>query len=267
MTHVPQVREAAVKAVMEVIKGQNASGGFNYGLKPSQRNDTSYMAWCVQALKAAKVSRLLRDTALLDACLEKAVMGFRHNYGEVDGYGGFGYTGPSTTHGLTGAGVLCMQILGEEQSREVRNALPILQQRWAFNWDDPPRGSVLYYWYYITQALYLEGGPMWKEWNTAFSHGLVKAQTVVAKDASGYVDHEGNAQEIGSWISPAKNEHNGANGVVMDTILCTLMLEVYYRYTPTYLQSSKGDVDPTPLEQEDELHIDITDSRRDAMDT
>jgi len=261
MTRIPQIKEAAVKAIREVIKGQNPSGGFNYSLKPSDRDDTSYMAWCVQALKAANVAGLAHDVEGLDACMQKAILGFRKNYGEANGYGGFGYTGPSASHGISGAGVLCMQFLGEAKSKEVRSALPMLQQKWAFNWDEPPAGSVVYYWYYITQVFFMEGGPAWESWNQQFSHGLTKAQDVIGKDASGYVDHEGHAQEIGSWTSPAKNEHNGGNGKVMDTILCTLMLEVYYRYLPNSMQIPE-DVVNKDLGQEDDLTIEISDYRR-----
>jgi hypothetical protein len=34
--------------------------------------------------------------------------------------------------------------------------------------------------------------------------------------------------DIGHWKSPCAGEHTG--GVVQDTALCCLMLEVYYRY-------------------------------------
>ena len=60
LTKVPMLKEAAEKAIMVVIKGQNPSGGFNYNLKPTTRDDTSYMGWCAQALKAAYMAGLLR---------------------------------------------------------------------------------------------------------------------------------------------------------------------------------------------------------------
>ncbi len=255
MTQVPMVKDAAVKAIEVVIKGQNPSGGFNYGLVPSERDDTSYMAWCVQALKAAQIAGLANYVPGLDDAMKKAILGFRKNYGESGSYGGFGYTGPSSAHGLSGAGALCMQFLGEAKSREVRNTLAGLH-RWAFNWETPPAGSIVYYWYYITQAYFQEGGAMWDDWNKQFSHGLVKVQEVIAKDQSGYVDHKGQPQEIGSWTSPAANEHTGGNGKVMDTILCTLMLEVYYRYLPTFQQVPQQDI-KEELGDEEDLQIDI----------
>ncbi len=255
MTKNPTIKEAAVKALKEIVKGQNPGGGFNYNLQPTERADTSYMAWCVQALKAAKIAGLAYDVEGLDDCMKKAVLGFKNNYGESNGYGGFGYTGPSASHGLSGAGALCMQFLGEAKSKEVRNTLPMIAQKFLFDWQNSNSGSPLYYWYYNTQAFFQEGGAVWDNWNKQFQTPLTNAQKVIGKDASGYVDHNGQPQEIGSWTSPSPNEHNGSNGEVMDTILCTLMLEVYYRYLPTFqqipeqeIQKELGTGDDIPIE-------------------
>lgn len=241
LTRVPHIKYAAEKAINVIIKGQNDSGGFNYNLKPSGRDDTSYMAWCVQALKAAKMAHL--ENPGLDACMTRSIEGFRKNYGEKDGYGGFGYTGPPGAKGLTGAGVLCLQFLGASNSRECSGGLAALEQS-RFSFDDKTTfmgKSPIYYWYYTTQAKFHHGGATWNNWNAQFSGTLVKKQTIIPKDQSGYTDHNGVAHAIGHWDSPAEHEHTGGNGRVMDTMLCTLMLEVYYRYLPTF---------QTPKEQE-----------------
>jgi len=231
MTRNPTIKDAAVKALDVVVRGQNPSGGFNYNLKPSTRNDTSYMAWCAQALKAGEVAGLGAVVDGLGNVLKKAVLGFRANYGERDGVGGFGYTGPSSAHGLSGAGAFAMQLLGEGKSKEVRNTIPALQQKFPFDWENPKGGSPLYYWSYITQASFHHGGRGWLDWNGKFSRGLVAAQKVIGRDRSRYVDQSSQPQEIGSWTSPSR-DHTGGNGEVMETILCTLMLEVYYRHLP-----------------------------------
>jgi len=197
-------------------------------------------------LSAGQNAGLSNDVAGLDRAMEKAVAAFRGNYQEDDGFGGFGYTGPSTSSGLSGAGAYSMQLVGEARSKEVRNTLPMIAQRFPFDWENPNGRSPLYYWYYNTQAFFHEGGAAWDDWNKQFSSGLVKAQTVTGNGTSGYVDHNGHPQELGYWTSPTPREHNGGNGEVMDTILCTLMLEVYYRYLPilqaTTTEDSKGDV-------------------------
>ncbi len=233
MTKNPTLKEVAINALKVIVKGQNQSGGFNYGLVPSERDDTSYMAWCVQALKAGKIAELDYEIEGYGKCMTNSIRGFKKNYGEKDGYGGFGYVGPSSNHGLSGAGVLCLQFLGQGKSKEVRNALPMLQKNFAFNWETPPSGSVVYYWYYITQACFQEGGAIWDDWNKQFSPALVKVQKVIDKTQSGYVDNTGQPQDIGSWISPAASEHNGGNGEMMDTTLCALQLMVFYRYLPS----------------------------------
>jgi len=234
VTKIPSLKEATIKAVRPIIKGQNPSGGFNYNLKPTTRDDSSYMAWCVQALKASKMAGLYGDIDGLKECMTKSIAGFKKNYGEKDGYGGFGYTSKgNASSGLTGAGVLCLQFLGASNTRECKGGLKGLS-KWDFNWETPMKGSFLYYMYYTTQAKFQEGGASWKAWNKKFSPSLMKNQNIVQATASGYVDHTGVARAIGSWVSPAAKEHNGGN-LIMDTILCTLMLEVYYRYLPTFL--------------------------------
>ena len=259
LTKVPQLKEAAIKAMIPIIKGQNASGGFNYNLKPCDRDDSSYMAWCVQALKAAKMAGLYGDIEGLNACMTKSIAGFKKNYGDQDGYGGFGYTDKGNKNsGLTGAGVLCLQFLGAAKSRECRGGVGGLAD-WTFDWANPRGGAFIYYMYYTTQAKFQEGGGTWDAWNKQFSPSLMTNQKVVEKDASGYKDHLGKPHAIGSWDSPAKGEHGV--GEMSDTILCTLMLEVYYRYLPTFMTVPDEGAEPEEDigEDEDELDIDFVD--------
>ncbi len=261
LTKVPSVKEAAIKALKIIVKGQNPSGSFNYNLVPSTRDDLSYAAWCVQALKAAKMSGLYGDVEGLDECMQKAIAGMKVHYGESGGYGGFGYSHSGNAQsGLTGAGVLCLQFLGDADSKECQGGLAGLAN-WEFNWETPRPGSFLYYMYYVTQAKFQQGGGSWTAWNNQFKPALMKHQDVVGKEASGYVDHLGKPQEIGSWVSPAKAEHTGGNPI-METILCTLMLEVYYRYLPTFMvtpQLEKEEVEDDL--GDDDIEIDFVDNR------
>ncbi|MBC8453852.1 terpene cyclase/mutase family protein [PVC group bacterium] len=252
ITRIPKLKEICEANVDFVIKGQHPSGGWDYSCKQTQRDDTSYMGWCVQALKAAKMAGIPHPN-LRDA-MEKAVHGFKKNFKGKDGYGGFGYTSPSIGN-LTGIGVLCMQFLGASKTKECKAGLKTLEKA-TCDWQNPMGQSPLYYWYYITQAKFHEGDNVWNAWNKQFSPTLIKNQKVVSKDLSGYIDHKGKPQEIGSWISPGKKEHTGGNGEVMDTILCTLMLEVYYRYLPTFQPPDDKEEEEIGGE-EDELEIDI----------
>ena len=239
LTGHPLVKEAAVKAVTLVVTGQHASGGFNYNLDQSLRNDSSYMAWCCQALKAARMAKLQDDVPGLEAAIKKGIAGFRFN---ADPNGGFGYDNSGRT-GLSGAGTLCLQLLGAPNAPEVLNTLKFLDAC-TFSFatpDQQPYGgdSPLYYWYYITQAKFNHGKETFTPWEKQFSPELRRMQ-VIEKNAIPGLD--GKPVDVGHWESPGKGEHTG--GVVQDTALCTLMLEVYYRYLST---SQHVDIDADVL--------------------
>ena len=218
LTQVPMVREAAEKALAVVVEGQHSSGGGDYNCKQSTRDDTSYMGWCVQALKAAKMGGL--EHPGLDAAMARAVKGMQKN---AHPQGGFGYTRPGQG-GLTGVGVLCMQMLGAGHEPEARRGLANLLQTATFDWQKPWGGSPMYYWYYATQAHFFAGGSAWEKWNPGFAHQLVRGQTVLRSQAEG-------EKNMGYWDSPGQKEHS--DGRVQDTCLATLQLEVYYRYLRT----------------------------------
>ena len=213
------VREAAEKALAIVVEGQHSSGGWDYNCKQTMRDDTSYMGWCVQALKAAKMGGLQHPG--LDQAMARAVKGMQKN---AHPQGGFGYTSPGRG-GLTGVGVLGMQMLGAGHEPEARRGLEYLVQSASFDWQKPWGASPMYYWYYATQAHFFAGGSAWKQWNPGFANELVRAQTVLTAQAEG--DYA-----MGYWDSPSQKEHS--DGRVKDTCLATLQLEVYYRYLRTH---------------------------------
>jgi hypothetical protein len=259
MTKVPQIKYAAQKAIAEILKGQHASGGFNYNLNPEDRDDTSYMAWCAQALKAADIAYVMDEPDAVKAAMRKAVKGFQKNFsaggGGDSGYaaGGFGYTGPAVS-GLTGAGTLCMQLLGAAKEKEVRGAIQTMEG-WTFSYGTKDLGSTIYYAYYSTQAKFHEGGEVWKKWNAQCAPSLVKGQVVVSKAIE---DAKGKLVDIGYWDTDATGHADGGEGhKVMTTCLCTLMLEVYYRYLPTFQTPQGIDVAAPAAEKKDAVKIDV----------
>jgi hypothetical protein len=247
LTKIPMVKYAAEKAAKVVVLGQNASGGWNYNCVPAGRDDTSYMGWCAQALKAAKLAGL--DVEGLDAAMAKAIDGFRKNYSGKSGYGTFGYTSPGNT-GLTGVGVLCMQLLGASKSPEVQNGLLALAQT-TFNWEGGGTYNKNYYWYYITQARFHAGGNNWDSWNKLFSPVLVRRQTIIPKAIR---NAKGKLVDIGFWAMDNKIAGH-TDGVVMDTALCALQLQVYYRYLPTY--RTPKDIEEEVMLEDKEADIDV----------
>ena len=114
-----------------------------------------------------------------------------------------------------------MQLMGMPNAPEVKAGLEYLKNAQC-QWDSAEakdgkegegRGkNQVYAWYYITQAKFQRGGADWEAWNKMFSRQIVLGQ-----------------QKDGHW-------ENGdwSKGSVYTTAFCTLMLEVYYRYLPSY---------------------------------
>jgi hypothetical protein len=252
MMRTPNLKEAAEKALRHIVRGQHPNGGWDYNMRQSERDDTSYMGWCAQAVKAAHIARNL-EVDNLDAVFRNAVNGFKKN---ANPSGGFGYTDRGRG-GLSGVGVLCMQLLGAGKEPEVNDALAFLDDC-AFSFPDwkkqPYSGaSPVYYWYYITQARFRAGGDRWDGWNRQFQPELVKRQIVVKGAIAG---PDGTLRDIGYWDSPSAGEHHGGGGApieavawndgkevpvkgtlggrVQDTALCALQLMVFYRNLPTF---------------------------------
>ncbi len=225
MTLNPNVRDAADRAVHVLVTGQNPAGGWDYGLAPGERDDTSVMGWCAQALKAAKLANAYRDRSALDTAIKKAVKGFQRNHQTG---GGFGYTGPGAG-GLSGVGTLCLQLLGAGGGPEVRNTLKLMEA-WApaFLAEDARGigGSVQYYYYYASQAKFHSGGKVWKTWFDQMWPLYLGAQKI---EKGAYTDHLGLPRDIGWW----ENTDAHADRPVMDTCLAAIQLMIPYRNLPT----------------------------------
>jgi hypothetical protein len=270
LTRVPMLKPVVEKSVDYIIKSQHATGGWDYGGKGKEgaaktltrkdektgkeieypnpwfdkcRRDTSVMGWCAQALKAAKMAGIKHPQ--LDEAVKLAVKGFQCNAAPE---GGFGYDGPGAG-GLSGVGVLCMQLLGAGRKDEARRGLAWLEKNASFDWKHPWGPSFIYYTYYATQAMFHQGGDMWDRWKNQFARELLANQNVIKGGGSG-------GKDIGFWDTPAKNEHS--DGTVMSTCLCALQLEVYYRYLPTYKPPNDADEEADLAAGTNEVNVDVT---------
>jgi hypothetical protein len=111
--------------------------------------------------------------------------------------------------------------LGHGDDPRLKTALAKLKPL-QFDWEktEAPLGMVICQWYYLTQAFFHAGGAHWQNWNDQFRAALIQRQ---AND--------------GHWPLPAMSKEKEFNlPPVYSTALCALMLEVYYRYLPTYQQ-------------------------------
>lgn len=222
--NIPGMREAFERGVKLIIDYQLPSGSWAYGAGGKAVNyvktgedDLSVAGWQYQALKAAKYTGL--NINGLHTAIDKAVKYIEKTQTKD---GGFGAPSENSTYNqwsLTGVGVLGLQTLGQPRGKVLPDGLKFAETIFA---KDPPtwsKNANLYCWYYYTQAFFQAGGNSWKKWNdTAMKEVL------------------DNQQNDGSWkpervsIQLASSEYAGADTDIYRTTLCTLMLEVYYRY-------------------------------------
>ena len=200
----PGMKEAFEDGVKIIIDNQATSGGWGYGGTGlvgynKGANDLSVTGWQYQALKAAKLTGLKIEG--LHSAIDKAVKNLESKQTKDGGFGTANREGGYNQWNLTGTGALGLQTLGHGKSTQIKKGVKFA---YDFHQKEPPawKDGNLYAWYYYAQMYFQNGGTEAKYWNeTALKEILA------------------NQQKNGSW----KN-------TVYDTALCTLMLEVYYRY-------------------------------------
>ncbi len=220
MTRIVSLKDAVEKGIQIIIAGQQGTGGYDYNYAKSDRFDLSVAGWQFQALKAARLAGAANPG--LDGALAKAVNFLERNaFANAGENAGFVYAGKpgvapngGATESMTGAGTLCLQLLGRGNSPCVSVGIRYLervQPQWPREQAGKPAKAPLYTWYYVTQAKFQKGEKVWETWNRSFARELVA-----------------NQKSDGHW------EGGDWGGSVYSTCLCTLMLEVYYRYLPSY---------------------------------
>ncbi len=218
----PGLRETFEKGVQTIIEQQNRKGAWTYGgkdagmphayNKESGGEDLSVTGWQFQALKAAKHSGL--KIAGLDEAIKRCC-----DYLETKQTkdGGFGLTNRDAHYNqwsLSGCGVLGLQTLAKNKGTLVKKGIRFLRDFLTAEPLDWERNCNLYCWYYYTQAFFQAGGDDWKFYNAQFLPQVLGAQ-----------------QADGSFKRGRPNWPAGdAADAVYRQCLCTLQLEVYYRY-------------------------------------
>ena len=221
-TALPGMREAFEKGVQVIIENQLPDGGWGYGDSFCYRKmgpgDLSVTGWQYQALKAADYSHL--KTKGLSTAIERAVKYLASRQTKDGGFGNADREQGYNQWNLTGTALLGLQTLGHgKHPAEIRKGLRFAH---AFFTQEPPSWTTnanLYTWYYYAQTFFQSGGDTWKQWNDAVLPELLSHQ----KPDGSWQDETFNSQ-IGSTAAA------GADRPVYRTVLCTLMLEVYFRY-------------------------------------
>ncbi len=256
---IPPLEEVMNKMTVVMVRGQNKYGSFNYRYnnRPEQktgepRSDLSYAGWNFQALKAAFNAG--SDVPDIENAISRSIDAIQKIHSGSDGsfcYGAARKEGIGTIS-MTSVGTLSLQLLNAGKSPGAVKGL-----KWIENsnggkfmdcgWKDNSKSSwALYTWYYQTQAIFQgDGGKgdAWKKWNERFLKGaLVKEQEKDGHWSSPYEKYgeskngQGHGEGTGSVFKNSSLDLN-----IYSTSMCCLMLEVYYKYLPTFkIASAEG---------------------------
>lgn len=202
----PQARQPYSAEVVSHL----GSGGWRY--RPGQFGDTSVLGWQVMALISAKRAGIDVPQEALQAAAD-----WMEQVDQSNRKGLYSYQpNQRPTPSMTAEGMYVQQLLGRSRDELcMRNSADYIIQHLP-QWSNEPN---TYYWYYATLALIQHQGEHWQQWNAAMKRELLANQCVSGPAA-------------GSWDPVDKWSIVG--GRIYQTALCTLSLEVYYRYLPMY---------------------------------
>jgi len=197
----PRVGPALEKATGLIVKCQNQLGGWRYSVGSTDA-DTTVSGAQMMALRAAANAGI----AVPVKSVQRGVAYYKRCF--CPG-GGFGYTGPSGPSApRAGIGLLILSLSGAYRSPEAKATADfLLQGGGSFGYS----GYFYYMCYYCSQAMFQAGGKYWRHWNTTMTPTLISMQG-----------------PDGSW--PA----GGSAGVVCNTAMALLSLEINYNFLPIY---------------------------------
>ncbi|MCH7814567.1 MAG: carboxypeptidase regulatory-like domain-containing protein, partial [Planctomycetes bacterium] len=224
MTGDPTLYGSVERAVAFITRARNReTGGWRYN--PGDVGDTSVLGWQAMALASAQKAGL--------AVPSEAIASARAWLARVEVQPGL-YTyrpGEPVSTTMTAEAMFVRQLTGtspddprmEISRRYISRTLP--------DWDE---NLNTYNWYYTALALFHHGGDTWPRWNAALVEQLLDHQHPRGAPA-------GSWDPGGKWAS--------VGGRVYQTALCTLMLEIYYRYLPMYARDGAEPVTvPVPAD-------------------
>lgn len=216
MTKDRKLQEPAQKAIEYIVKSQHPEfGGWRY--KPRFESDTSVSGWQLMAMKSGQMAGLNIPKPAYDG-----VRTWLDSVEDTSSPGRFAYHPTrKMSEPMTAEGLLMRQYLGAGRTDSAVTAgAEYLKQRL-------PRSDArnVYYWYYGTQVMFHMQGEYWDAWNAALRDMLVETQ-------------ENGGPTRGSWApeNPTKDTWGRSGGRHYVTCLNLLMLEVYYRHLPLYIE-------------------------------
>lgn len=229
MTGNPDYREPFLKGVERIIKGQNSDGGWVYAMNGgASDSDTSVSGWQIQALKSAYLANLEEIAPEVELALDRAVENLKRVYSKERQT--FGYkVADSKGDNLGGVGVFTMSMWKHRKSKEVKGATERIMARtedtkYSDGGDMDYKKMNMYGMYYDVQAMFAVGGSDWNKFNKWFQKPLAEAQN---KDGSWPGTGGGSGHSGGEVANESAKDFE-----IYRTAMCTMMLEVYYRYLP-----------------------------------
>jgi hypothetical protein len=209
MTRDRRLGDAAGRAVGFMCEGVKRAASRRQDDR-SRADDTSVLGWQVMAMESARRSGFtVPETTFRSAGL------FLDKAAAPRAPGRYAYRpGEPPSAAMTAEAMFVRQLMGHTREEER------MRQSAAFILETPPRwkdGAFTYYWYYATLALFQHQGPEWAQWNEALVPELLANQRTDAGAA-------------GSW--DPHDQYSRLGGRIYQTAVCTLSLEVYYRYKP-----------------------------------
>ena len=229
---IANLEQVVTKAVDQIMKGQNANGGwaYNYNTQPGAHTDLSVTGWNVQALKAAEHGGIKPTKGDIRSTLRKASSYVRKNV-MPDGKFAYKENGNMPRSSLVGVGVLSLQMTGNGSDSAARKGLDWIKNnvktlQWGQGSGTENVKSNLYMHYYCVQAAMNRGGDVWTSYNKAFRDAVLSGQNAdgsFRKNDVGYV-----------------SGMTGKSENIYRQCLATLMLETYYRFLPGTGEGTKN---------------------------
>jgi hypothetical protein len=212
----PGMREAFEKGVKVIIDNQSDRGAWGYGgdviVYNKKAADLSVVGWQFQAIKAAKNTSLKIEG--LESCIKKMCDYLETMQTKDGGFGGANRDAHYNQWSLSGVGILGLHTMAKNKTAATKKGIKFLTEFLTAEPLDWNKNCNLYCWYYYTQAFFQIGGDDWKFYNQQFLPQILSAQ-----------------QPDGSFKRGRPNWPAGdAADEIYRQCLCTLQLEVYYRY-------------------------------------
>ncbi len=204
----PRYLYAATKAIKFLEDHQYEQGGWQYAIDSRGTGDTSVSGWQALALKSALEAEIPVAPEAMSRVKYFFEQSWNPNTGETQYMPKYGSATPLTT----AVGLIVQHFIAKSPDSTIAvKSAEFLTPKAAAGIG---RTGDFYTLYNCNLAMFLAGEDVWTNWNGAVRDEIIKRQITT-----------GCAR--GSWID--------SYGRTLDTAWAILALEVYYRYSPSYV--------------------------------